>query len=398
MKKVLKFTLALILMLATLATSIVWVEANDYQAGDVILDESMIDSSAEISANFKDRAGSTTLGWNEDTGRLAVKASKQGAIEIGSFAPAKDDAFTLSADIYLKGSAGGSDPNCRVGIGVYSDCGTNTTTGWTNGFYLQFMADNSWGDSSDCKRYFECTATSTSTVGYCGTNKAGDIIGQGNEIKARCVSLMIVVDPASEAPIEAYVDGQLVAKISGEITDAMAVGKCFFFVRNSEFEVDNLKIVAGKSSYDSEQSKYEDGAVIMDENIISALAGDDGNTNAIFGTNSDMKWKDGELVFTPSGNVRRQLINFPKSIESYTVSVDFKIVGITNTSATKLVHVGINELPAWANGILLQFSVKGESTAANGTEAHSYFSHLDSSGAKGTSHGKKENYNSQSYA
>ncbi len=402
MKKVLKLILVLILTLSMMTSSFVWVGA--YDAGDVILDESKINDASKIEANINDKIGSSTITWNETTGRLHVKAPEQGAIEVGTdFAPTTGDAFTLSGDIYLKGSGGGTLDQGRVGLGVYSDYGAYAT-GWTNGFYVWYGAKGPYNASSPCQLYFEHSPklTQTQKAEYGSTYAKGASIGTASEYTdyAKPVSFKLVVDPSAEKQISAYLDDDLVATISNEITAELSVGKCFIFVRNSEFEIDNLKITCDLDTegvYDIENGTYEDGAVIINEQMIAEMAGADGNTNAIFGANSDMTWDGDKIVFTPSGNVRRQLINFPKKLESYTLSVDFCVAKITDTSATKLVHVGINELPAWANGVLLQFSVAGSSTDTNGTAAHSYFSHKNASGATGTGHGAKEYYNNQSY-
>ncbi len=397
MKKVLKLMLVLILTLSMMISSFVWVGA--YDVGDVILDESKINDETKIAANIKDKIGSSTITWNGTTDRLHVKAPGQGAIEIATgFAPTTEDAFTVSADFYILGNGGSSTTQGRLGLGLYSMLGTNSN-GWVNGLYSWIGMDNGWGDTKGAVQYNEAnSATGVSFTNTSDYKKSPGYTGTDLKNYAKCISFKLVVDPAADSKVSAYFDGKLVSTISSEITKTG--GKIFIFVRNTEFEVDNLKITYDldtESVYDIENGTYEDGAVIINEQMIAEMAGADGNTNAIFGANSDMTWDGDKIVFTPSGNVRRQLANFPTALNSYTLSVDFCVAEITNMTDTKLVHVGINELPAWANGSLLQFSVLGSSTESDGTSAHSYFSHKNASNATGTSHGARLDYNEGAY-
>ncbi|MBQ8141476.1 MAG: hypothetical protein IJ038_07270 [Clostridia bacterium] len=124
-----------------------------------------------------------------------------------------------------------------------------------------------------------------------------------------------------------------------------------------------LTMLAGSLIFVS-AAEYSDGTIIMNEAMIAQLAGDDGNTDGIFGTNTSMTWDGDELVYAPTGNSQIALSSFPTADElpnGYTVSVDFCITNTGSVSATttKIVNMGINNIVAWGQGSFLQFQPKG---------------------------------------
>ncbi len=409
--KILKICVATLLTLVMLASSLVFVNAVSYEDGDVILNELMIDSSAEIAENLRDRTGSATLSWNGETGRLHIKAGGNGAIELVNYLPTKDDAFTFSADIYVKGGVGTSTTQGRVGLGIYSDILTsndnNNKVGWCTGLYTWIGMDSGWGNDKSAVQYNE--GGSTASVGFTNTNgyvKNLEYTGAQLKNYAQCISFKVVVDPTATAKVSAYFNGKLVSTVSNEITDNVAKGNLFFYVRNTEFEIDNLKVVAGATDtvnplYDIEQSKYKDGAIVINEDIIAAKAAADGNTSGLFETNTDLKWDGEKLVFTPEHgkNVIRKLDLFPEYIDTYTISVDIRITdtGEVATDTTKIVQLGMGDISSWANGINMQFQAKGVSGDTAGTEAKVYVANKRANGIGGTGSAANITYNGGSY-
>ncbi len=372
MKKIIAITLSLLMLLSVaIALNI---GSSAYSAGEVILDESKINDATKIAANIKDKIGTSTITWNETTGRLHVKAPGQGAIEVGTdFAPTTGDAFTLSGDIYLKGSGGGTPNQGRVGLGVYSDYGTNAT-GWTNGCYVWYGASGPYSASSPCQLYFEHSPklTQTQKAEYGSTYAKGASIGTASEYTdyAKSVSFKLVVDPSAEKQISAYLDDALVATISNEITAELSVGKCFIFVRNSEFEIDNLKITYDAQRGDGSETQkelettkpmtlpsepdkvyYPNGTIILNEDMIKAdVAGNVQSATVSDTSKYSFTWNDttGKLQMTSTGgNMVAELVKVPAGLDNYTITGKFTM--ISNEYGNKaMMGLGINSAKAWS--------------------------------------------------
>ncbi len=377
MKKFLALTLCLVMLVSTAVA--LNIGASAYNAGDVILDESKINSDTKAKEALDDKIGTTELSWNATTGRLHVKAKGQGIITVKGFDPDSTDKYTISGDFYVKDAVSVTGSQPRFGLGIYSNLGNNAT-GWTNGAFVFFQGEGAKGwNTTAVKRYVDGSKVTGATWNVeQGVSENATGLTNGSELLnyAKKVSFKIVVDPSSvDAPIKAYHDDVLVK--SADKLPGSKAGELFLYTRNCEFEVDNLKVSydgtgsgAGtvtlttstfgtKSSSSSsltlppvvDKVYYPDGTIILNEDMIKAdVAGNVKSATVKDATKYSFTWNEanGKLkMSTTGGNMVAELVKVPAGLDHYTITGKFTMLE-NNWGNKAMMGLGINSAGAWS--------------------------------------------------
>ncbi|MBQ8141477.1 MAG: hypothetical protein IJ038_07275 [Clostridia bacterium] len=149
-------------------------------------------------------------------------------------------------------------------------------------------------------------------------------------------------------------------------------------------------------------ANYNEGDVIINETTIAQAAGQDGNTNAIFGDNTYMKWDGEKLVYlNADANANLALTSFPTATElasGYTVSVDVAMAEAPTSDSYKMINVGVGSESSWGKGAFIQWKVQGTTpTNAAGSGAVTYLQNVGSDNSKGTGNNVNVAYGDGSY-